>query len=107
VPKAITWLKQAAHFGDTDAMESLAIIYLLGIPDPVSPISPDPSMRAILEKNEGAQQDRVRSSCHNAIPLIQKLTPEHVVKTWLAVQRTAILTPAWPRLNLTPMNMLQ
>jgi hypothetical protein len=37
-------------------------------------------MRAILEKNEGAQQDRVRSSCHNAIPLIQKLTPEHVVK---------------------------
>lgn len=26
VPQAITWLRQAAHLGDTDAMESLAII---------------------------------------------------------------------------------
>jgi len=37
-------------------------------------------MLAILEKNEGAQQDWVRSSRHNAMPLIQELTPEHVVK---------------------------
>jgi hypothetical protein len=37
-------------------------------------------MLAILEENEGAQQDWVRSSRHNAMPLIQELPREHVVR---------------------------
>jgi hypothetical protein len=85
VPQAITSLKQAAHLGDTDAMESLAVVYLLGIPDPVTPVSPDLSKLAIVEKNEGAQQDWVRSSCHNATSEVQRLTPEHEVKEVIGV----------------------